>query len=132
MSRGLRSPGIRGRGALLLAAALAACTGDQEVERPAPLSSRTPIEYPLELWDQDMEGRTLLKVRVDARGAVDSAVVLESSGHPAFDSAAIAGARRLRFKPAKKGGEQITVWARVPVHFSKDPRPAPDSLPPDP
>lgn len=126
------SSGGGGAGALLLAAALLSCTGDQEIDRPAPLSAGAPIEYPLELWEQDAEGRTLLKVRVDESGAVDSAVVLETSGHPAFDSAAIAGARRLRFEPARKGGEPITVWARVPVHFSKKPRPdsVPDSIPP--
>jgi len=124
-------PGAR-VAALLGVASLLACSGDQEIDRPAPLSAAAPIEYPLELWEQDAEGRTLLKVRVDESGAVDSAVVLETSGHAAFDSAAIAGARRLRFEPARKGGEPITVWARVPVHFSKEPRPdsVPDSIPP--
>ena len=53
----------------------------------------------------------------------DSIVVLESSGHLAFDSAAIAGARDLRFRPARRNGKRIVVWAEVPVHFSKRPRP---------
>ena len=50
-------------------------------------------------------------------------MVLEASGHAAFDSAAIAGARQLRFRPATRGGKRIEVWAEVPVHFSKKPRP---------
>jgi len=49
--------------------------------------------------------------------------VLQSSGHPAFDSAATVGARDLRFRPARKDGKRIEVWAKVPVHFSKRPRP---------
>jgi len=118
--------------ALLLLILLSGCSGESRMEQPAPLYGDVPIEYPLELWDQDIEGKTLLKVRVDDMGRVDSAVVVESSGHPAFDSAAMRGAKELRFAPARKDGERITVWARVPVHFSKDPRPAPDSLPPDP
>lgn len=99
------------------------CAGDQEIERPAALYGEVPIEYPIDLWDQDIEGETLLKVRVTDTGTVDSVVVVESSGHQAFDSAAIAGAREIRFRPARKGGERIEVWASVPVHFSKRPRP---------
>ena len=106
--------------ALLLA--LVACAPDQQIERPAPLYGDVPIDYPIELWDQDVEGQTLLRVRVSDTGRVDSVQVLESSGHPAFDSAAIVGARELRFRPARRDGKRIEVWAQVPVHFSKRPR----------
>ncbi len=81
------------------------------------------IEYPLELWDQGIEGMSLVKVRVNELGGVDSVLVVESSGHAAFDSAALQGARSLRFRPATRGGKRIEVWAQVPVHFSKKPRP---------
>jgi TonB family protein len=101
----------------------AGCARDQDLERPAPLYGEVPIDYPLELWDQDVEGETLLRVRVTDMGHVDSVVVLEPSGHEAFDSAAITGARDLLFKPARKNGKRIAVWAEVPVHFSKRPRP---------
>ena len=112
------------RAVVALTAALGlACTGDQDIERPTPLYGQPPIEYPLALWDEDVEGRTLLRVRVTDLGRVDSVVVLESSGHVAFDSAAIAGARQLRFDPARKDGKRIDVWAQVPVQFSKRPRP---------
>ena len=100
-----------------------ACAGDQDIERPRPLYAEVPIEYPLELWDQDVEGETLLRVHVTDLGRIDSVVVLLSSGHPAFDSAAIAGALDLSFTPARRNGKRIEVWAEVPVHFSKRPRP---------
>lgn len=109
---------------------LLACGTDREIEQPTPLYGEVPIEYPLELWDQDVEGSTLLRVRVTEQGGVDSVEVVESSGHPAFDSAAIDGARELRFQPARRGGKRIEVWARVPVHFSKRPRPVGPSNPP--
>lgn len=108
---------------LLPALAYVGCAGDQDLERPAPLYGEVPIDYPLELWDQDIEGETLLRVRVTEMGRVDSVQVLESSGHDAFDSAAIAGAKQIVFKPARRRGRRIVVWAEVPVHFSKRPRP---------
>jgi protein TonB len=89
------------------------------VEDPAPLYGEVPIEYPLDLWDAGVEGETLLRVRVTDRGGVDSVEVLEASGYPAFDSAAVRGALKLRYQPARRGGERISVWAKVPVHFTK-------------
>ena len=107
----------------LLAGSILACSPDQEIESPSPLSASVPIAYPLDLWDQGVEGSSILKVRVTDLGDVDSVVVMESSGYPAFDSSAVRGARTLRFSPARQGDKRIEVWAHVPVHFSKKPRP---------
>ncbi|MDX1646153.1 MAG: energy transducer TonB [Longimicrobiales bacterium] len=102
---------------------LLACGAEGEIEQPRPLFGEVPIEYPLHLWDQDLEGETILRVRVGDTGGVDSVEIIESSGHVAFDSAAVEGALQLRFTPARRGGERIEVWAQVPVRFSKKPRP---------
>jgi len=121
----IQSMGLRIVGGFALLGSLAAlgCAGDGEIEQPTPLYGEMPIEYPLQLWDQDMEGQTLLRVRVTDTGAVDSIEVAESSGHPDFDAAAVAGARELHFSPARRKGKRIEVWAEVPVHVSKRPRP---------
>lgn len=116
-------PPLRGIGALVVAVAVVGCGGEGEVEQPRPLLGQVPIEYPLHMWDQDMEGETLLRVRVGDTGVVDSVQVLESSGYASFDSAAVAGALELRFTPARRDGKRIEVWAQVPVRFSKRPRP---------
>jgi len=108
-------------GALLVAPVT--CGGEGEIEQPTPLFGEVPIEYPLHMWDQDMEGETLIRVRVSDVGVVDSVEVFQSSGYASFDSAAVAGARKLRFTPARRDGERIAVWAEVPVYFSKRPRP---------
>ena len=113
---------VQSAGAAALVVGLA-CGGEGEIEQPTPLYGDVPIDYPIQLWDQDMEGQTLLRVRVSDTGAVDSVEILASSGYEAFDSAAVAGARELRFSPARRNGERIEVWATVPVHFSKRPRP---------
>ncbi len=109
---------------VLLAGGITGCSGDQEIESPSPLSSSSPpIDYPLELWDQGIEGSSMLRVRVTDLGFVDSVAVIESSGYSAFDSSAVRGARTLRFSPARRGEKRIEVWAHVPVQFSKKLRP---------
>ena len=122
LTEGRRTPGTLALCALL-AGSISACSADQEIESPSPLSASVPIDYPLDLWDQGIEGSSILKVRVTDLGAVDSVVVMESSGYAAFDSSAVRGARTLRFSPARQGDKRIEVWAHVPVHFSKKPRP---------
>ncbi len=99
---------------------LMACDMVREIERPKPRFAVSPVEYPMEMWNQDVEGTTVVRVLVNEAGDVDSAVVAESSGYVLLDSAAIRGARVMEFEPALRGGEPLQVWARVPVHFAKD------------
>lgn len=103
----------------LLALALAGCGSGGVLEDPEPLYGEIPIEYPLELWDADVEGETVLRVRVTETGDVDSVEVLDPSGYPAFDSAAVRGALGLQYRPARQDGNRISVWAKVPVQFTK-------------
>ena len=126
---GTRTPGSvpgRFRAVAVSVTALLApgCGGDPDIEKPTPLFTESPVEYPLELWDQDVEGNTLVRVLVNEEGGVDSAVVVTSSGHLALDSAAVSGVLGMVFEPARKEGEPLRVWARVPVYFSKDAQPA--------
>ncbi len=80
------------------------------------------IDYPLSLWDEAIEGETLLRVRVTEIGSIDSVEISESSGYRAFDSAAVAGAVGLQFSPAVQDGKKIGVWVTLPVLFSKRPQ----------
>ncbi len=99
----------------------AGCGGDRELDQPVPMYGNVPIEYPLEMWDEGVEGETVVRVRVNETGGVDSVEVVESSGHPQLDSAAVAGARELRFQPGRREGQRVEVWATVPVQFSRRP-----------
>ena len=107
---------------LFLTLPLVGCGEGEPMEDPTPLYGEVPIDYPLDLWDADVEGETTLRVRVTELGVVDSVEVIQASGYPAFDSAAVRGALQLRYSPARKNGERISVWAKVPVHFSKEGR----------
>lgn len=88
---------------------------------PVPIAQESPFRYPESLWDEHVEGQVLLMVRVAENGAIDSVYVREGSGHAAMDSAAVAGARELRFEPGTRAGEPVPVWMRLPVRFSKAP-----------
>ena len=80
----------------------------------------SPFEYPVALWDERVQGETLLLVHVTAVGDVDSAYVHTSSGVAALDSAAVAGALQLRFSPARQGNKRVPMWTKLPVRFSVD------------
>jgi len=51
---------------------------------------------------------------------VDSVFVHRTSGMPDFDSAAVQGARRMRFTPGTRGGKRADMWTRLPVRFRRD------------
>lgn len=100
---------------------LAACGGEPDLEQPVPLYGEDPIAYPLELWDEGVEGTALLRLLVNEEGAVDSVEVVESSGHDGLDEAARSGARELRFEPGRLNGKRTAMWASLPVEFSTRP-----------
>lgn len=99
-----------------------ACAEPGEIEPPRQLGE-IPVEYPIDLWDQGMEGETLLRVLVTETGGVDSVEVVQGAGHALFDSAAVTGARQMRFTPARRDdGRRIEAWTDLPVSFSMRPR----------
>lgn len=119
----IRGPVRARRGALVLASlalGLAACADDGVTKEPELLTLDSPFHYPVQLWDEGAEGETVIMVRVTDMGGVDSVYVLESSGQPAFDSAAVSGARELRFAPARRDDRRVTTWARLPVRFHRN------------
>jgi len=110
----------------------AAACGEREAlpETPPSQISGSTFQYPEELWDENIEGQTILRIFVTDAGTVDSVAVETSSGHAAFDSAAVHGAHRLQFEPARRGDEPVGVWVLLPVDF--DMSTAPASEPADP
>jgi protein TonB len=102
------------------AAALGCKPEDTTVTQPVALSDSNPVRYPVALWDEHIEGETVLLVNVNEYGDVDSTRVEKTSGHVAFDSAASTGARKMRFPPGRRGEHISAMWTRMPVRFSMD------------
>ncbi|HMJ14086.1 MAG TPA: TonB family protein [Polyangiaceae bacterium] len=64
--------------------------------------------YPSDAWKEGVEAEVLLRLRVNARGAVTRADVLERAGR-GFDEAAQRAALKFRFKPARRGRRTLPV-----------------------
>jgi protein TonB len=88
-------------------------------EPPVPINPISPVRYPPALLAQGIEGRVLLRLYVDSAGQLipDSTRIAESSGYPALDSAALAGAPELRFSPALHQGQPVASPFLQPVQF---------------
>lgn len=86
---------------------------------PVMLNEEPPFRYPAALWSQRVQGNVTLRIYVDAQGrpVPDSTVVAETSGIPALDTAAIAGVRDLRFRPARFRDAPIGIALMLPVFF---------------
>lgn len=110
-------------------AATAACERKPVVETEPVALTPPSFQYPEELWDAGVEGRTVLRILITEQGTVDSARVETPSGYAAFDSAALAGTGALRFDPAKRDGTPVRKWVLLPVEFDITP-PADSAQPP--
>ena len=90
------------------------------------VNSEPPFHYPAALYARKLQGNVTLRLFIDVNGraVTDSTRVDETSGYPAFDSAAVAGAGELRFVPAKLRGEPMAMKILFPVYFRHPDAPA--------
>src|SRR5829696_9103876 len=95
----------------------AACQRKPVIETEPVALTPLSFQYPEELWDAGVEGRTVLRILITEQGTVDSARVETPSGYAAFDSAALAGTSGLRFEPARRDGTPVRKWVLLPVEF---------------
>lgn len=93
--------------------------GPRPDEMPALVNAELPFRYPAELYARKVQGNVTLKLFIDRDGRVsaESTRIDESSGFPAFDTAAVKGARDLHFVPAKLHGDAIPISILFPVYF---------------
>lgn len=115
----------------LVAGLVAACSGDHRAgdhsparaprpdELPSLVTGELPFKYPPSLYARRVQGNVMLKLFIDRDGRVvsDSTRIDRASGYAELDSAAVTGARELRFVPAKLGGEPIGTTVLFPLFF---------------
>lgn len=126
----MRGSALNGAAATVACLALAGCADtvnpnrgglrlgleDGPLRPPAAIEGDV-FEYPRSAWEAGIGGTTVLKIRIDTDGTVDSTIVLQSSGDPILDSAAVANSAKLRYRPAEQAGEPVPIWGRLPVIY---------------
>jgi protein TonB len=83
-------------------------------EAPVPLKTPPP-EFPNELRNQP--ATVLVTVVIDESGSVLAAEVKKSTDER-FNSVAVEGVKKWKFKPAKLGGKAVKVIIGIPVKFT--------------
>jgi len=88
-------------------------------ELPVATNAESPVFYPVDLFEQEIEGSVVLRLYVAADGRIvpESTQVAETSGLPVLDSAAIAGVAGMTFAPARRNGTPVATLFLQPVHF---------------
>jgi TonB family protein len=106
-------------GTMRLPSDLPTSSGPQIEGAPVALNAESPVMYPEGLLAQRIEGTVLLRLYADSNGMIapESTRVAESSGYPALDSAALAGAPGLRFAPAVQEGRPVGTAFLQPIQF---------------
>ncbi len=115
-------------------------------ERPAPAMSQdqpasfpanhracqdtqTTRYYPAMLRDRGVQGRVLLRVKVDAHGHAAEVQVAHGSGLRLLDEAARRVAESCPYVPARRGDQPVESWIEYAVRFALSPAvPGPSSL----
>ena len=77
-----------------------------------------PPTYPPAARRRQQQGTVLLAVLVNQRGEPSEVIIVESSGYPLLDQAAISGVEKWRFAPGQRNGAPVAMRVQVPIRFS--------------
>ncbi|MBT8396940.1 MAG: energy transducer TonB [Gemmatimonadetes bacterium] len=75
-------------------------------------------EYPPLLREAGLGGEVLVWFFIDEEGRVVRTQIHQSSGHEAFDNAALEVADIIRFTPALNRDKRVPVWISIPITFT--------------
>ena len=106
--------------ALVCAAWLAGCVTAPDVVEP-PRMEAFSVQYPAAAPRLDQQGTVKLRLAYDATGAVQDARVVQSSGSPALDKAAMAAVPKFRIRPGTRNGVPQSGVVVQPIRFSMPP-----------
>jgi TonB family protein len=83
----------------------------------ARLVRTVPLEYPIEARKKNQQGDVLLELKIGAGGSMDGARVIQTSGFPVLDDAAIATAQRYEYSPAAVKGKPVASLKTLRITF---------------
>lgn len=112
-------PGIAGGGGFGTGAQ--SLVQDQtNLDRPARVVSRPPLDYPAEAKSRGVQGHVVLRINIGANGSVESVQVAESNPPGFFDEAALRSVRQWRFEPAVIKGQVALSSITQKIRFEMD------------
>ncbi|MGF1512025.1 MAG: energy transducer TonB [Myxococcota bacterium] len=88
-----------------------------EPDREAIVQRRPAPRYPNDARRRGVEGFVVLRMRVNVRGQVDDAVVVEAEPPGIFDRSAKSAALAYRFSPARSGGRSVASTVEQKMNF---------------
>jgi protein TonB len=88
---------------------------------PVPERQIKP-RYPMSARRMGQSGQVLLRLFVDAEGAVREVNVVRAEPPGVFENASVEAVRRWRFSPALARGAAVGMWMTLPVRFSLEDR----------
>jgi len=91
----------------------------EPVEMPALVTTELPFTYPPGLYIERIQDDVVLRLHIDSLGRVvpESTRVARGAKYPPFDSAAVEGAAKLQFRPARRGEQRIAYTVLFPIKF---------------
>ena len=79
------------------------------------IEKRVKADYPMEAAREEIQGEVMVKFEVNEQGEVTNAEAV--SGNAILAKAAVAAARKWKFKPFIRGGKPTAVSTRIPFDF---------------
>jgi TonB family protein len=91
-----------------------------EGDRKARVIYRVEPEYPPDAREKKIEGTVTLTLTVDHEGRPQN-IQVKRSVYPSLDQSAVDAARKMRFEPAMKDGQPVSMWISVEMEFRVEP-----------
>lgn len=124
------SPSAADRSPPQAAPPLSTAARDQAPEPPELLPAALPPDhqackarqadrhYPAMLRDRGIEGRVVVRVKVDEDGHASEVLVQSPSGWRLMDEAARQVAAACPYHPARRGEQRLMAWIEYPIRFT--------------
>lgn len=90
------------------------------MDREIRVDKMPPPSYPKSAFEQSQTGVVVLRVDVDAQGAVSDVRVVSATNPGVFEAVSIAAARSWTYRPALKNGKPVAGAVRIPITFAMD------------
>ncbi|HLO94829.1 MAG TPA: energy transducer TonB [Burkholderiaceae bacterium] len=81
-------------------------------------SRQVERHYPALLRERGIEGRVLVRVKVDEDGRAAEVLVQGASGWRLLDEAALQVAAACAYQPARRGEQRLMAWIEYPIRFT--------------